>query len=382
MPEEERDVSASKARLFTTVANRRRTDFQNPASIDDDASSIDDANDDRSVLSEMISARSLRGGPFVPPPSRAGGVGSAKRPRDEDEVEERSASKRVRPSSPSIREDSIATRHATYVQTEKRREKIGYVTEIRRMNAEFPKFKSDQKFTLRNSHEELEFEYQRLKMSADCEQSVVFMNSALKMFFTGVEMVNGRFLNWFELDGLSKHMNGDINGGRFSPALSRVYRRVWRKGTINPFVELGLALISSIAMYHMRQKFLPKPSGGGGGGGGSRRSAPYEFSPFASSTHHNVPPPKTETTVRSERPSGPMRRPSRKSVPDVIGAASTAAAGVRSGSKGGSGLMGSVLGGGMLSSVIGNVMGNANVNAAPKINFDRLRNNGITIEEV
>ena len=63
------------------------------------------------------------------------------------------------------------------------------------------------------------------------------------------------------LNGWSDSITSDMT--RYNAPLERIYRRVWRKGgSINPFLELGFLIVSSMVMWHFKSKL-----GLGGGGG-------------------------------------------------------------------------------------------------------------------
>jgi hypothetical protein len=84
------------------------------------------------------------------------------------------------------------------------------------------------------------------------------MKNLLQMLFTGIEMGNARFGPWLELQGWSKTATRDMS--KYDGPLTRIYQRIWRHGSINPFVELGMLVGGSMIMYHAQNKMLrPRP---------------------------------------------------------------------------------------------------------------------------
>ena len=126
-------------------------------------------------------------------------------------------------------------------------EKEFYVRELRRFN--IPCSTSE-------SLEELKFKYFRKKQDENASSTVQFMSDCLKMGFGGIECLN----NWagpvLALDGWSAKMSSHESMQRYQGALTRIYRRYFRKGTsINPVVELGFLILSSALITHFENKY-------------------------------------------------------------------------------------------------------------------------------
>lgn len=149
--------------------------------------------------------------------------------------------------------------------------------EISRLIRDNPGLKSTKQWSQSDSHESIEFEYNRLKIVTDTDQSVNFMSGALKMGLTGLELANNKFGPWLQLDGFSEETTRDMN--RYKPALGRIYKQVWRKGTVNPFVELLFLLGGSMVMFHVRNKMFGPPIQAMPQ---SRSDIPFNLGPFAS----------------------------------------------------------------------------------------------------
>lgn len=140
------------------------------------------------------------------------------------------------------------------LNAEKEAEKIGFLMEIRRLQSTNPKLRGSRQYTCADSHQEIEMEYNRFKIAADTYESVSFMCNCLKMGVSGLEMANSRFGPWLSIDGFSEEACSDMN--KFRPALTRIYKRVWRRGCMNPWVELLMLLGGGLLMFHFKSKLL------------------------------------------------------------------------------------------------------------------------------
>jgi hypothetical protein len=78
------------------------------------------------------------------------------------------------------------------------------------------------------------------------------LRDGLRMACTGFEVMNKRW-GLLDLDGWSQDVCRDMS--RYDNSMSRLYRKYWRRTSTNsPEMELGLALMGSIGMYHFKQK--------------------------------------------------------------------------------------------------------------------------------
>lgn len=142
-------------------------------------------------------------------------------------------------------------RSAAYqkAREERHQEKIAMIRELERTARPTARV-FDQDSSMRS----VELEFNRQKVEADTRSATVFMKNILIMLFTGIEMVNTRFGPWLELDGWGRHCQKDMD--KYDAPLSRIYQRIFRHGSINPFVELGMLVGGSLIMYHAQQKML------------------------------------------------------------------------------------------------------------------------------
>jgi len=136
---------------------------------------------------------------------------------------------------------------------ERQQEKIAMIREMERSARPRPGGPSrifDQDSSMRS----VELEFNRQKVAADTANATVFMKNILMMLFTGIEMANKRFGPWLELNGWSGSCQRDMD--KYDAPLSRIYARIFRHGSINPFLELGMLVGGSLIMYHAQQKML------------------------------------------------------------------------------------------------------------------------------
>ena len=140
-----------------------------------------------------------------------------------------------------------------------RMERQALLHELRRL--EMSGTRLTKAFTMGDATEAMEFELERHRIATDTATSVQFMSDALRLGLNGIEMLNGRF-KLLQLDGWSSELTRDM--GRFHPPLQRIYKRMFRRGSPSPFLELGFIIFGSMAMHHMKSK-----GGLGGEGGGN-----------------------------------------------------------------------------------------------------------------
>lgn len=113
-------------------------------------------------------------------------------------------------------------------------------------------------YTIADDLSDIQFEVRRQQVYMDEVHAVRFMKDVMRMTFTGIEMANGRVGPFLDLDGWSVAVASDID--RYDHALSRIYKRYWRKSTsAAPEMELAFGIIGSMAMFHFRKKLHGLP---------------------------------------------------------------------------------------------------------------------------
>ena len=169
------------------------------------------------------------------------------------------------------------------LSSERDEEKQNMLFELRRMKMTHPGLSLTREYTMSDKHEDIEYEFKRQTLALETKGNVDFMKDMLKLGCSGIELASSK-MRILSLDGWSDAACSDMD--RYTGPLERCYRKVWRKGgSVNPFLELAFALISSIAMFHFKSRMgLPTGGGGGGGrnapGGGGGGTVPFNLGPF------------------------------------------------------------------------------------------------------
>jgi len=138
------------------------------------------------------------------------------------------------------------------------REKQGYLLELSKFREQGVVLTRE--YSMRDSLEEIQFEYDRVRMNLDTTNAVGFMRDSMFLGFQGIELANNKWGPVLQLDGWSKSATKDKQ--RYNHALERLYKQYWRRGNTSPGMELGWLIGSSMFMQHFTNKW----------GGGSSRS--------------------------------------------------------------------------------------------------------------
>jgi len=117
-------------------------------------------------------------------------------------------------------------------------------------------------YTLADRIEDMEFEVRRHLLNAEERRSVEFMRDSMRLMFTGVEIANGKLGPFLDLDGWAADVGKDIN--KYDSALSRLYRKYWRRSAMSPEMELAVGVLGSMGMFHFQKRVM----GGVGNVGG------------------------------------------------------------------------------------------------------------------
>ena len=78
------------------------------------------------------------------------------------------------------------------------------------------------------------------------------MKDIIKFGMSGAEGLNEYFGPYLKLRGWSKGATSDMS--RYNGALEKIYKRYWRHGSVNPFMELGMLIVGSAVIYHWQDK--------------------------------------------------------------------------------------------------------------------------------
>ena len=146
--------------------------------------------------------------------------------------------------------------------------------------------------------EDMMLEIRRLTLAMDEASNVNMMRDGLRLFVTGIEMINNR-IGLLDLEGWSADVCRDM--GKFDPNLSRIYRRWWKRSTSSSQeLDVCMSLVGSMGFHHMKRTMSKQLiSGGrngfGGGGGGSAPSTTRSgFHRRPSSNRPRVTPPSSD----------------------------------------------------------------------------------------
>jgi hypothetical protein len=168
-------------------------------------------------------------------------------------------------------------------------EKQATLLEIDHLRAQGVTISKD--FSMGDSLESMQFEVRRHLQHLDETRMVATLVDMFKMGLTGLEMASKK-VNFVDLDGYSAEVTADMS--RFTPAITRLYRKYYRKSVWSPEAELGFALCSSIAMFHFRKKFYS----GGGGGLGSMAAGMAAAAGMPQPAAARAPPHQSRQTPR------------------------------------------------------------------------------------
>lgn len=116
------------------------------------------------------------------------------------------------------------------------------------------------RFTMHDDRADMEFELRKIEMESSERETVGMMRDGLKLALTGVEFANTK-LSLLDLEGWSAEVTRDMD--KYNNALSRLYRKYCKRGTSRPEMELALAIMSSMIMFHVRRKFIGRGVGAG-----------------------------------------------------------------------------------------------------------------------
>lgn len=167
-------------------------------------------------------------------------------------------------------------------------------------------------------------------------QRITLVKGIMKL---GSMVIRWLFSSFLRLDGWDKFIGDELDSGKYDASLEQVYRSIWRKGTPNPWVSLGLLVFGSAIAFHVGsvmsngQAATSGPSGpggmigtilsslfgnsGSGGGGGGGGLNPLNLVSSVLRNAGSAPAPARATTAPPPPP--PMRAPSPPpSRPDAV----------------------------------------------------------------
>ena len=121
-------------------------------------------------------------------------------------------------------------------------------------------------WTLDDRLDDMLLELRQQSMAMDEQNNVAMMRDGMRLIVTGIETVSSRF-GILDLEGWSQEVSRDLS--RHDAALTRIYRKYWRRGVSNtPEVDLGLALLGSMGVHHLKRTMTRQMMMKRGGGSG------------------------------------------------------------------------------------------------------------------
>jgi hypothetical protein len=110
-------------------------------------------------------------------------------------------------------------------------------------------------FSMDNSLEEIEREYERLVDAKNLEGSIRFQRQCLMGVVTGFEFLNGKFnpFDW-QLEGWSESVHENIDD--YDEIFEELYDKYKGRGNMPPEVKLMMSLVGSGFMFHMSNSFF------------------------------------------------------------------------------------------------------------------------------
>jgi len=127
------------------------------------------------------------------------------------------------------------------VESERRDEKEGLLTELLSL-AESGQCKLVRTLTMKDSLEEISFQYDRCQSEIEARRMVNLAKSSIDVGAGLIEMVAKNF-GFPLLDGYHKSLCSDMN--RFDRPLTKIYKKYWRRGSQKPEMELAMIVIGS-----------------------------------------------------------------------------------------------------------------------------------------
>ena len=222
----------SQFNLFANLANPNRVDMNKPPIVDDNSTVLRDT-------------------PFVAASDRGSNASSS---RHSSRHSSRVSKRKLDPAPPSpkrYRPSSAGSARSTNTEAKK----LGLLMELKKMRMQGVHLTRE--YSTADSLEDIEFEFSRQKMNMDTVNSVALMRDTMRLIITGIELGNNRMGPFLNLDGWSGTVTADMT--RYDHCLERIYKMYFRRGSINPIMELGFLLIGSMFMHHVKAKFTGPP---------------------------------------------------------------------------------------------------------------------------
>ena len=136
---------------------------------------------------------------------------------------------------------------------EERKKKIDLINKLNRLESKG--YTLTKRFTMDNTVEEIQLEYDRLVDATNLEASLRFQRQCMMGVVTGAEFLNSKFnpFDW-ELDGWSESVHENIED--FDEVFEELYDKYKGRGNMPPEAKLLMSLVGSGFMFHMSNSFF------------------------------------------------------------------------------------------------------------------------------
>jgi hypothetical protein len=136
---------------------------------------------------------------------------------------------------------------------EERKKKVDLINKLNRLESKG--YTLTKHFSMDNSLEEIQLEYDRLVDAKNLEGSIRFQRQCLMGVVTGFEMLNGKFnpFDW-QLEGWSESVHENIED--YDEVFEELFDKYKGRGNMPPEVKLLMSLVGSGFMFHMSNSFF------------------------------------------------------------------------------------------------------------------------------
>ena len=136
---------------------------------------------------------------------------------------------------------------------EERKKKIDLINKLNRL--ETKGYTLSKHFSMDNTFEEINLEYDRLVDAKNLEASIRFQRQCLMGMVTGAEFLNGKFnpFDW-QLDGWSESVHENVED--YDEVFEELYDKYKGRGNMPPEAKLLMTLVGSGFMFHMSNSFF------------------------------------------------------------------------------------------------------------------------------
>ena len=136
---------------------------------------------------------------------------------------------------------------------EERKKKMDMINKLNRLQTKG--YNLTKRFTMDNTLDEIQTEYDRLLDAKNLEASLRFQRQCLMGVVTGAEFLNGKFnpFDW-ELDGWSESVHENVED--FDEVFEELYDKYKNRGAMPPEAKLLMSLVGSGFMFHMSNSFF------------------------------------------------------------------------------------------------------------------------------